>query len=69
MPRLVRNLMQEAGENIEDLIDFKDMLVQRLEGDKKLLNRLFQEAGKVEFKFIIRSGLYFGFLFGLIQLG
>jgi uncharacterized membrane protein YheB (UPF0754 family) len=68
MPRLVRNLMKEAGENIEDLIDFKDMLVQRLENDKKLLNRLFQEAGKVEFKFIIRSGLYFGFLFGLIQL-
>jgi len=68
MPRLVQNLMKEAGENIEDLIDFKDMLVQRLEGDKHLLNRLFQEAGKVEFKFIIRSGLYFGFLFGLIQL-
>ena len=68
MPRLVQNLMKEAGENIEDLIDFKDMLVQRLEGDKHLLNRLFQEAGKVEFKFIIRSGLYFGFLFGLMQL-
>ena len=34
----------------------------------ELLNRLFLEAGKVEFKFIIRSGLYFGFLFGLIQL-
>jgi len=69
MPALVRNLMREAAENVEELIDFKDMLTERLEGDKDLLNRLFLEAGRVEFKFIIRSGLYFGFLFGLIQLG
>jgi uncharacterized membrane protein YheB (UPF0754 family) len=68
MPQLVRNLMREAGDRIEELIDFKDMLVRRLEGDRQLLNRLFQEAGKVEFAFIIRSGLYFGFLFGLVQL-
>lgn len=68
MPGLVRSLMQEAADNVENLIDFKDMLVRRLEGDKNLLNRLFLEAGAVEFKFIIRSGLYFGFLFGLVQL-
>ena len=69
MPVLVQNLMREAAENVEELIDFKDMLTERLEGDKDLLNRLFLEAGRIEFKFIIRSGLYFGFLFGLIQLG
>jgi len=69
MPALVRNLMREAAEHVEELIDFKDMLTERLEGDKDLLNRLFLEAGRVEFKFIVRSGLYFGFLFGLIQLG
>jgi len=68
MPRLVDNLMQDAAQDIEQLIDFKDMLVKRLVGDKQLLNRLFLEAGAVEFKFIVRSGLYFGFLFGLIQL-
>jgi uncharacterized membrane protein YheB (UPF0754 family) len=68
MPGLVRNLMREAAEHVEELIDFKDMLTERLEGDKDLLNRLFLEAGRVEFKFIIRSGLYFGFLFGLVQL-
>ena len=68
MPKLIENLMADAADEIEDLIDFKDMLVTRLEGDKDLLNRLFLEAGSEEFKFIIRSGLYFGFLFGLIQL-
>ena len=69
MPKLIRGLIAEAAGEIENLIDFKDMLVTRLENDKDLLNRLFLDAGAEEFKFIVRSGLYFGFLFGLIQLG
>ncbi len=69
MPKLIGGLIAGAAENIEDLIDFKHMLVTRLENDKDLLNRLFLDAGAEEFKFIVRSGLYFGFLFGLIQLG
>ncbi len=68
MPKLINGLMAEAADEIDDLIDFKHMLVTRLENDKDLLNRLFLDAGSEEFKFIVRSGLYFGFLFGLIQL-
>ena len=68
MPKLIDGLIADVADEIEDLIDFKHMLVTRLEGDKELLNRLFLEAGSVEFRFIVRSGLYFGFLFGLIQL-
>jgi uncharacterized membrane protein YheB (UPF0754 family) len=36
--------------------------------DKSLLNEIFLKCGREEFKFIERSGLYFGFLFGLIQM-
>ena len=68
MPTLVHELMREVSDEIEDLVDFKHMLVTRLEGDKDLLNRLFLESGEEEFRFIVRSGLYFGFLFGLVQL-
>ncbi len=68
LPVLVHNLMDEVGDQVEDLVDFKHMLVTRLEGDKDLLNRLFLESGDQEFRFIIRSGFYFGFLFGLVQL-
>lgn len=67
-PRLVKNLMDEVSERVEELIDFKHMITTRLVDDRALLNRLFQESGEKEFKFIIRSGLYFGFLFGLVQL-
>jgi uncharacterized membrane protein YheB (UPF0754 family) len=33
-----------------------------------VMNKLFMECGHKEFKFIEHSGLYFGFLFGLIQM-
>lgn len=69
LPGLVDRLMDEIAENVEELVDFKDMLVRRLTSDRDLLNRLFLESGSKEFAFIVRSGLYFGFLFGLIQLG
>jgi len=69
LPRIVRSMMQEIGDRIEELIDFKHMIVSRLVDDRALLNRLFQESGAKEFQFIIRSGFHFGFLFGLVQLG
>jgi len=69
LPQLVDNLMEEIGTSVEDLVDLKHMITTRLVTDKALLNRLFLESGAAEFKFIVRSGLYFGFLFGLVQLG
>ncbi len=68
MPPLIDRLVDEVGEQIDELIDFKRMLVERLDKDKALLNRLFLECGEREFAFIIRSGFYFGLLFGLVQL-
>lgn len=68
MPRLIEDLVHAATRDVESLIDFKHMLVTKLTSDRRLLNRLFLEAGEVEFRFIIRSGLWFGLLFGLVQL-
>jgi len=68
MPQLLDGLVREITEKIEELVDFKEMLVDTLEADRNLLNRLFLESGAAEFRFIVRSGLYFGFLFGLVQL-
>jgi len=45
------------------------MIVQRLTSDKAMMNEIFLKCGKEEFKFIERSGIYFGFGFGLIQMG
>ena len=67
-PQLVDNLVDDISNNIEDLLDIKGMVIDRLAKDKRLLNRIFLECGEVEFRFIVNSGLYFGFLFGLIQM-
>lgn len=68
LPDLVEALMDEANERVEELIDFKHMISTRLVEDPALLNRLFIDSGAEEFRFLVRSGLYFGFLFGLGQL-
>jgi uncharacterized membrane protein YheB (UPF0754 family) len=68
LPRLIHGAVGEIGRRIEELLDFRDMIVGRLSGDPALLNRLFLESGEREFRFIVRSGLWFGFLFGLVQL-
>ncbi|MCH8498241.1 MAG: hypothetical protein LAT63_07175 [Marinobacter sp.] len=67
-PQLVDNLVEDVTVNIEDLLDIKGMVIERLAADKRLLNRIFLECGEVEFRFIVNSGLYFGFLFGLVQM-
>ncbi|WP_404364638.1 DUF445 domain-containing protein [Marinobacter sp.] len=67
-PQLVDNLVDDLAENIEGLLDIKGMVIERLASDKHLLNRIFLECGEAEFRFIINSGFYFGFLFGLVQM-
>jgi len=67
-PELVDELVGDIADNIEDLLDIKGMVTERLVADKQLLNRIFLECGEEEFRFIINSGLYFGFAFGLVQM-
>lgn len=68
MPEVVEGIMTDIKENIEDVFDIKDMVVNRLMQDKQLMNDIFLNCGREEFKFIERSGLYFGFLFGIVQM-
>ncbi|WP_203143020.1 DUF445 domain-containing protein [Marinobacter mangrovi] len=67
-PQLVDNLVDDLSLNIESLLDIKGMVIEQLATDKRLLNRIFLECGEKEFRFIVNSGLYFGFLFGLVQM-
>ncbi|HEY0975244.1 MAG TPA: DUF445 domain-containing protein [Solimonas sp.] len=67
-PEVVTQIMDEIRNNIEQVFDLKDMVVTTLVRDKQLINTVFQETGKQEFKFIGNSGFYFGFLFGIFQM-
>lgn len=67
-PALVEEVTRDIGHHIDELMDLKSMVVTRMQGDPSLTSRMFSEVGAREFTFIIRSGGYFGFALGLVQM-
>ncbi|MFE0023686.1 DUF445 domain-containing protein [Amycolatopsis sp. NPDC059021] len=67
-PRMVAAVLDLIKSDVDSVFDLKGMVVTSLVKDKRLLNRIFQEAGRDEFKFIQRSGLVFGGFIGVIQM-
>lgn len=67
-PDVVESIMFEIKRDIIDLWDVKSMVLEEIEKDRGIMNELFLRCGEEEFKFIEKSGFYFGFLFGMIQM-
>lgn len=67
-PRMTASVLAEIQHDVDAVFDLKEMVITNLVTDKALLNRIFQEAGKKEFRFIARSGIYFGGVIGLLQM-
>jgi uncharacterized membrane protein YheB (UPF0754 family) len=68
VPAATRNMLALLSKNLDQVFDLKHMVVSNLVRDKRVLNRMFQEAAGDAFKFLIRSGFYFGFCIGLVQV-
>lgn len=68
VPAVVEQLMVELREDFDELFDLRKLVVDTFVANASLLNELFDRCGRAEFTFIARSGLYFGGLFGLVQL-
>ncbi len=65
----IRNVIRKLQADITTLFDVKTLVLKKLSGDNvSLVVLLFQEVGAPEFRFIERSGFYFGFLLGLVQM-
>ncbi|WP_245574462.1 DUF445 domain-containing protein [Hugenholtzia roseola] len=67
LPNSVAEVMSDIKTQIKDLLDLKRLVIEALMADKQLINEIFLRCGKEEFKFIERSGFWFGGLFGLVQ--
>ena len=67
-PAATRNMLTHLSTNLDQVFDLKHMVVSNLVHDKRVLNRMFQEAAGDAFTFLIRSGFYFGFCIGLVQV-
>lgn len=67
-PRMIASVLSEIQSDVDAVFDLKEMVITNLVTDKALLNRIFREAGRKEFRFIARSGIYFGATIGLLQM-
>ncbi len=65
LPDVVARIVDNMKYNAGDLLDINEVIVKKLTQNKELLVEIFQKAGKDEFKFIERSGFYFGFPLGI----
>ena len=65
LPDIVHDVTDEIGDNIDQLLDIKLMVIRHLEERPGLVNRVYQETGERELKFIINFGFFFGFTLGI----
>lgn len=68
LPEAIHKIMNDIGDRVETMVDLKQLVIKQLVEEKRLVNRIFLECGAAEFRFIIISGLYLGFAFGIIQM-
>jgi uncharacterized membrane protein YheB (UPF0754 family) len=66
LPTIVTQLTEEIGENIDQLIDAKLMVISYFEAHPQLVCDLFQEIGKKELRFMQNFGFYFGYPMGFV---
>nr|CAA9324163.1 MAG: hypothetical protein AVDCRST_MAG46-1025 [uncultured Nocardioidaceae bacterium] len=67
LPQISAAVLRDVRDDVDRVLDLKTMVTSNLIRDRALLNRIFLGAGAGEFRFIIRSGIYFGFLIGCVQ--
>ncbi len=65
LPTIVRTITREIGDNIDQLLDPKVMVIEHFRRNPALVNRIFNEIGKRELKLMVDFGLLFGFLLGI----
>jgi uncharacterized membrane protein YheB (UPF0754 family) len=69
LPAIVQDLTDRIGDNIDQLIDAKLMVIRYFDAHPELLNSLFQEIGRKELRFMQNFGFYFGFPMGFVLVG
>ncbi|MBK8593202.1 MAG: DUF445 family protein [Sandaracinaceae bacterium] len=65
---VVINITDDFSNNITKILDLEQVVLEAVMKNRRLMTMMFLEVGEAEFKFIIRSGIWFGFLFGIPQM-
>jgi uncharacterized membrane protein YheB (UPF0754 family) len=67
IPGLIARIMAELQDNVDDVLDIKQVAVSAMHRDKRLLVKLIRDISRPEMAFIARCGVYFGLVLGLVQ--
>ena len=66
--KFLEQLTQAIQANIDQVFSLKNCVVDQMMMDRAKLGELFRQCGQKELDFLTNSGLWFGFLLGLIQM-
>lgn len=64
LPKRIESLVEDFGDDLNDLVDLKALLSRELATHPDLMNRIFQQAGSAELKSVISRGAIIGGLLG-----
>lgn len=65
---ILTKLVQDMQQNIESIFSLQNCVVSQMVQDRAKLGELFRKVGQKELDFLTNSGLWFGFMLGLIQM-
>ncbi len=69
IPQKIEEIYISFGKNLDSILGFKELIQESLSGhNARVLAEIFRRCGGPEFRFIIRSGIYFGFIIGCVQI-
>jgi uncharacterized membrane protein YheB (UPF0754 family) len=67
-PKVIRGITLDLKKSISRVFDLKKVVVDALVRDKVVMNNVIISCAKPEFAFLIKTGLYLGFLCGFLQM-
>lgn len=66
LPKRIESLVEDFGDDLNDLVDLKALLSRELTEHPDLMNRIFQQAGAAELNSVISRGAIIGGLLGAV---
>lgn len=68
LPIVMKKLVLDLTANVENLVDMREMIVNKMESDRALMVRMFLKVGQKEINFIWHISALIGFVFGIVQM-
>ncbi len=65
LPDVLESIVEDMRENSDELMDINEVIIEKLGDNSDMLVNIFMTAAHREFKFIERSGFYFGLPLGI----